>query len=314
MDVTPSDPALDLDNVDAGDWPERPFPLADCKAVRVVMRQSVLNDIHQHGLSSPAAEICGVLVGQGYQDATRPYIYIENIIQGAHSDSQTAQVTFTGKTWEHIHTEFDRDYADKRILGWYHTHPGFGIFLSGMDLFIQENYFSASDQMAFVYDPHSGEEGLFVWRKGAAVRDGFLIDPDVPEDPPASCTVRDEPPLTAGAGAPAPNMVEDRIRRLESRLRLAFVALAAVLLIAIAAPLAVAVLSRMQIQEAIQQQQPMPPQAPEEPTLSTPPLPEAPVPDAPLPEPPLPDSPLPDSPLPEPEPNTDEPPSVDRPD
>jgi len=37
----------------------------------------------------------------------------------------------------------DAQFADKKIVGWYHSHPGFGIFLSEYDLFIHRNFFTA---------------------------------------------------------------------------------------------------------------------------------------------------------------------------
>lgn len=214
----------DIDRVHADAWPLRDFPIADGRrenSVRVVFKQSVLNDIHQHGLGTSDVEICGVLIGRGYRDEHGPFIYIEANIRGQHSDSKAAQVTFTGETWNHIHNVLDRDFPELQILGWYHTHPGFGIFLSGMDLFIHENYFSAEHQLAFVYDPIGGDEGLFVWRNGRAVRDGFLIDADVAEDPAAVAAGPPSEPMTAGAmpqpevAAAAADDVVRRLKRLE---------------------------------------------------------------------------------------------------
>lgn len=241
----------DIDLVDAADWPRRDFPIDDGRrenSVRVVIKQSVLNDIHRHGQTTTDVEICGVLVGAGYRDERGPYIYVEANIRGQHSDSKAAQVTFTGETWNHIHNELDREFPDLQILGWYHTHPGFGIFLSGMDLFIHENYFSGEHQLALVYDPIGGDEGLFVWRGGKALRDGFLIEPDVEEDPPPVATTPQNEPLTAGAGMehsppenqPTSDVAPDfhnRLTRIENRQTLTDVGVFAALTLAIGVPL-----------------------------------------------------------------------------
>ena len=72
-------------------------------------------------------------------------------------------VTFTQDTWEHIYKVKDSEYPDHRIVGWYHSHPGFGVFLSDHDTFIHQNFFSSPQQVAWVYDPHSEEEGCFAW-------------------------------------------------------------------------------------------------------------------------------------------------------
>ena len=103
------------------------------------------------------SEICGVMIGSHDEGTT----VVEDCIRGEHSDQGGAHVTFTQDTWEHIYQIKDRDFPDKKIVGWYHSHPGFGIFLSDHDLFIHRNFFSAPHQVAWVYDPHSDEEGCF---------------------------------------------------------------------------------------------------------------------------------------------------------
>jgi proteasome lid subunit RPN8/RPN11 len=145
---------------------------------QVVARRSALNDIYRHGHASPGHEICGVLVGNVYRDEAGPFLYLEASVRGERAGSQGAQVTFTPETWAYVQDQMERHHAGRRMVGWYHTHPAFGIFLSGMDLFIQENFFSLPWQVAFVYDPVSGEEGMFVWREGAPEREAFLVEED----------------------------------------------------------------------------------------------------------------------------------------
>jgi hypothetical protein len=60
----------------------------------------------------------------------------------------------------------DSKYADARIVGWYHSHPDFGIFLSERDCFIHEHFFSGPGQVAYVIDPVRDLEGVFAWRGG----------------------------------------------------------------------------------------------------------------------------------------------------
>jgi proteasome lid subunit RPN8/RPN11 len=177
------DPSLDAANVVAEEYPRRePGELIGLRTRRfqTIIKQSVLNEIHDHGQSSLDAEICGVLVGDVYHDDFGPYLYIHASIRGDSAEGRAAQVTFKAETWTHIQTVMERDHPDARIVGWYHTHPGFGIFLSGMDLFIQDNFFNLPWQAALVYDPKSGDEGVFVWRSGTSEREAHLIEPDVP--------------------------------------------------------------------------------------------------------------------------------------
>ncbi|MDB5292603.1 MAG: hypothetical protein JWL69_3844, partial [Phycisphaerales bacterium] len=171
------------------------------------------------------AEVCGVLVGDVYQDRTAPWAYVEHAIRGNGAVGKQTQVTITSETWTRIHETLERDYPGKRILGWYHTHPGFGIFLSGMDLFIQDNFFNTPWQVAFVYDPVGGDEGVFTWRGGKSERDEFLIEHD-----------------TEGANSDGklPEAVADlasRLRTVERRLKAVFTVVLFIILAAIVLPM-----------------------------------------------------------------------------
>lgn len=197
-ETKPVEGGPDLESVDRANWPGRSLSVDLSRigtTVPIVVRQSALEAIYAHGQENREIEICGVLVGGGYRTAEsdgRPYLYVAGAIRGEHAGSQVAQVTFTAETWQHIHTTMDRDWPEERIIGWYHTHPNFGIFLSEMDLFIHTSFFGAGDQLAFVYDAIREEEGLFAWRKGAAEKTSFLVDSGKP--------VRTEATASAGEG------------------------------------------------------------------------------------------------------------------
>ena len=90
-------------------------------------------------------------------------IEVAACIEGQNAEEAGAHVTFTQDTWEHIYAIKDQKYPEQRIVGWYHSHPGFGVFLSDHDTFIHKNFFSSPGQVAWVFDPHSDEEGCFGW-------------------------------------------------------------------------------------------------------------------------------------------------------
>src|SRR4051794_5348452 len=203
--VPTRDPSLDVSTIDGAQFPHRTIDrLTGTREPRfqTVIKQSVLNDIHAHGQTSLEAEICGVLVGNVFRDNAGPYLYINHSIRGDSAENRAAQVTFKAETWTHIQNIMERDHPDEKIVGWYHTHPGFGIFLSGMDLFIQDNFFNLPWQVAFVYDPTSGEEGLFVWRAGSSDREPFLIQEDTLEEIQAKPNYEWKPPNVATAPPP----------------------------------------------------------------------------------------------------------------
>ncbi|MBT5379356.1 MAG: hypothetical protein HOL08_09905, partial [Opitutae bacterium] len=90
--------------------------------MKVSIHQNVLNEIHLHGDSSMHAEICGILIGT--MDENHADIVAR--IEGKGATEKGANVTFTQETWEYVYKVKDEHYDDFDIVGWYHTHPGFG--------------------------------------------------------------------------------------------------------------------------------------------------------------------------------------------
>jgi len=214
---------------------------------QTIFRQSVLDEIRDHAESQIQVEVCGVLVGSVYENSTGAFAYVEGSIRGTYATGRTAQVTFTAETWQHIDREMDDKFPGRKIVGWYHSHPGFGIFLSEMDLFIQRNFFNARYQGAFVYDPQSKERGLFGWGGGEIIRQNFVVDSGQgaavtemagPNVSPHAYAVDDGP----AGGAPG-NAAEltARIKVLEQRQRYMLVGMAALMLVAVVWPLVVLV-------------------------------------------------------------------------
>lgn len=154
---------LDVELIPTDGLPERPFPAED---FRIVIKREAYKAIHAHVATDRDRELCGVLVGEMLKDRRGPYLLISAAIRGEHADSQASQVMFTHETWNHIHKVKDAEYPGLRIVGWYHTHPGFGVFLSPQDEFIHRSFFNEHWQVAFVVDPQAGDEGFLVWREG----------------------------------------------------------------------------------------------------------------------------------------------------
>lgn len=136
--------------------------------------------IYKHVFSSLEAEVGGVLIGHLREDGSP---LITEIIPALEAEGARARVTFTHEAWATIHATLDRSHPGEEILGWYHSHPGFGIFLSEHDLFIHRNFFARPEQIAIVVDPHAGSEGLFVWRAGEVVKAGEEPTPRPGERP-----------------------------------------------------------------------------------------------------------------------------------
>lgn len=148
------------------DLPEAAFPGGKDQAFRVFFEPAVHQNVWKHSLETSGVEICGVLVGKWARDADGPFVLILESIRGEAASNKFAEVTFTHDTWAKINHEMDSRFAHLAIVGWYHSHPDFGIFLSDRDRFIQEHFFSGPGQLAYVVDPVRKTEGVFFWREG----------------------------------------------------------------------------------------------------------------------------------------------------
>jgi proteasome lid subunit RPN8/RPN11 len=152
--------------------------------------------IYRHVFENADREVGGVLIGRMAADGGLPLL--TGAIPAISADERRATLTFTQEAWAHVHRVLESEFpAEEQIVGWYHSHPGFGIFLSGHDLFIHENFFNAPSQIAVVVDPHARLEGVFAWREGEL---GALFERPTPSGWLAANSVRG-PEGTADAGS-----------------------------------------------------------------------------------------------------------------
>jgi proteasome lid subunit RPN8/RPN11 len=155
---------LDVRDLKHEKLPAGRFPGDAPADFRLYIAPPVHKGVLEHAKQDVTVEICGVLVGQWETDANGPYALVADFIRCESASSKFAEVTFTHESWAQINREMDTRFADKRIVGWYHSHPDFGIFLSERDCFIHEHFFSGAGQVAYVIDPVRESEGVFAWR------------------------------------------------------------------------------------------------------------------------------------------------------
>jgi proteasome lid subunit RPN8/RPN11 len=124
----------------------------------------VAHDMEMHAQSDKTVELGGVLLGaQCTDDDGKPFVLITDSLRAAHYESTKGSFKFTHDTWSAISRQRDEFPADLQMVGWYHTHPDWGVFLSGMDMFICDNFFNKKLDVAYVIDPCRGDRGMFQW-------------------------------------------------------------------------------------------------------------------------------------------------------
>lgn len=137
--------------------------------------------IERHALRDISVELGGILLGRECVDeeSGRPFVWVTRSLEAKHYENTQSSFTYTHESWEEITRERDRQFPDLDIVGWYHTHPDFGIFLSSHDQFIQRHFFAQPLQVAYVIDPIRQTRGFFQWREGALDQvSGYFLTAD----------------------------------------------------------------------------------------------------------------------------------------
>lgn len=148
--------------------------------VKVYIKQDVYKALEKLAVSDTSKELGSIILGEYCQEHGKTHVVISEYIEAKYTDASASTLTFTHETWDYIHSEHEKCYPDKKIIGWQHTHPNYGIFLSNYDMFIQENFFNLPFQVAYVIDPIQNLRGFFQWKNGRIEKlKGYYIYDDV---------------------------------------------------------------------------------------------------------------------------------------
>lgn len=114
-------------------------------------------------------ELGGVLLGGHYLDEQdQPFVEIRDALEARHYEATKGSFKFTHDTWQDLLQRTAAYPTGTKMVGWYHSHPGWGIFLSEMDLFICQSFFTHPLDVALVVDPCQDQRGWFYWQGGQA--------------------------------------------------------------------------------------------------------------------------------------------------
>lgn len=160
---------LDTRAIDTKELSKEKFPQVR-HGFRIFISEAAFDRATERGQADLTREVGGVLIGRLHKDESGPFLKVDATIDALYAEEKGTELTFTQQTWDHIHKELESKHDGKKIVGWYHTHPGFGIFLSDRDQFIHQSFFNLPYQIALVYDPKTHEHGVFAWHDNAPAR------------------------------------------------------------------------------------------------------------------------------------------------
>ena len=129
----------------------------------IYLSLSTLETAIDWGQKDPDNERGGILLGNKYESVDGPFLEITAFIPAPSAKGSSVELTFTQEAWEEMMRKRDELHAELDVVGWFHTHPGHGVFLSERDLFICRHFFGQPHQIAAVYDSHKKRIGIFGW-------------------------------------------------------------------------------------------------------------------------------------------------------
>ena len=127
----------------------------------VYVTRTVLTAIQEHfrNAASESKEALGLLLGTPcIADTGEAFTQVSAYATGA-NDATSTHVRFAPEAFANLSRLLSQRGQGELIVGWAHSHPSYGCFLSPTDLKTQQDYFGEPFHTALVIDPLRGEKG-----------------------------------------------------------------------------------------------------------------------------------------------------------
>lgn len=146
----------------------QPQQLDKAEPFQVYILRETHQQIWQQLKASPEIECGGVLVGYPFRTPNQriTFVIIAGCIPQKASHSSVVHFTVGPEQAAAARDQLATNYPGLSIVGWYHSHPGHGIFLSEQDMTIVRSIYNSDWHIALVIDPQRKQEGFFVGPHG----------------------------------------------------------------------------------------------------------------------------------------------------
>ncbi len=138
--------------------------------------ESEIETIQKHLDENPEIESGGLLIGHPFININNPGNVFTLVVDSARVKSANSSIGHYTVSPEELVRARSKIPEGLISVGWYHSHPGHGVFLSGADMAIMESIYCSNWQIAFVFDTFSRKSGFFCGKKGNRVENIFYLD------------------------------------------------------------------------------------------------------------------------------------------
>jgi len=148
-----------------------PWSMDECKPRKGEVQALYLNSLAEEALRKHAAahkherlEVMGLLLGEICSHQGKEYALARKAVTTQLDASQVA-VKFSREGLDELAASLAKVDFEYVVVGWYHSHPGYGCFLSETDVATQKAMFSGASHVAVVIDPVKELLGTFKLKK-----------------------------------------------------------------------------------------------------------------------------------------------------
>jgi hypothetical protein len=158
------------------------------KCLPIFVRRGAMEQARKaaHVGAKAEEEVGGFLLGNVWRDpdTQRLFVDITEVVEADQARGTYVSIHFDYNAWRQVLDRIDRDFPDKFLLGWYHTHlisqavvlptgkteneyiAEYVPFFSAPDLFIQRNFFPDPWHVALLMDLRCKRDVFFAWQDG----------------------------------------------------------------------------------------------------------------------------------------------------
>jgi proteasome lid subunit RPN8/RPN11 len=122
---------------------------------KIFIIEHALKTIWKHAKEGMPNGVGGILLGGLYRDPDKDedYVEIHNAFPSASSFNEEMSLRVVNRVIADMEQVSLKTYPNQIVIGWYHTHPGKGIFFSENDVLIHETFYRETPNVALILDP-----------------------------------------------------------------------------------------------------------------------------------------------------------------
>ncbi|NLK20866.1 MAG: LysM peptidoglycan-binding domain-containing protein [Epulopiscium sp.] len=132
------------------------------KGLNIYLEDYVYTYLYQYAKTNRGEEKGAALVGYYTEELGKKAAIISGAIQFEDLFCE-GEVLVTEPQIKEMQKKINRYFPDCELMGWMHTQPGYGIFLTTQDIRIHQDYFRESYQSFMIIDPIENAEAFFIW-------------------------------------------------------------------------------------------------------------------------------------------------------